>query len=355
MEQRTCPRILSHCVLRPADVPPRFEGFEVVGTFNPAVIEAEGGFVFLIRVCERPTETRPGLVALPRWDLERDSPAIDWTRLDEVEFLDPRLVRSRANNHLRLTFLSWILVGHSRDGLTIDRFGPAMPPATRYETFGIEDPRLTKIDDRYYFTYVAVSEHGIATALASTSDFQTFERHGIIFPPENKDVVLFPEKIDGRYVAMHRPNPNGQFTAPEIWLSQSPDLLHWGRHRQLLGQKNISWATAKIGGGTPPVRTGRGWLSLVHGNIKPDNLAPVGQYAAATLLLGLDDPSRIVGLSPGPVMVPETDFEREGYLPDIVFPTALIIRGDEAHIYYGAADAVVGVAHFALKDLLATV
>ena len=231
-----------------------------------------------------------------------------------------------------------------------------MLPTTRYETFGVEDPRLAQFDNRFYFTYVAVSWHGIVTALASTTDFQSFERHGIIFCPENMDVMLFPEKINGQYLALHRPNPNGHFSQPEIWLARSPDLLHWGGHKRLLGSE-AAWATVKVGGGTPPVRTTAGWLSLYHGQIGPerDSVRPsdIGQYAAATLLLALDNPEQIVGMSSDPVMYAEIDFERSGYLPDIVFPTALLLRGDHVNVYYGAADTATGVA--ALDGLLGTI
>jgi predicted GH43/DUF377 family glycosyl hydrolase len=311
----------------------QFEGFEVIGTFNPAAIEFDDGIALLVRVAERPTEIREGYVALPHWN---------WRRL-------------RLSGHLRLTFISWLLVAFSRDGLSIDRFGEAaLLPATRYEAFGIEDPRLAKFGDRFYFTYVAVSEHGVATALASTDDFRSFERHGIIFCPENKDVVLFPETINGQYVALHRPNPNAHFCPPEIWIARSPDLLHWGGHERLIGRK-AAWATIKIGGGTPPVRTGRGWLSLFHGHIASERTTDIGQYAAATMLLDLDDPRRITGVSPKPVMRAETDFERSGFLPNIVFPTALVSHADKLDVYYGAADAATGVARYSLDEMLATV
>jgi len=346
-------RILTRCLLRPADVRPQFEGFEIIGTFNPAAIEFGDGVVLLVRVAERPTETREGYLALPYWNWRRGGVAIDWRRLDEVEVVDPRVVRLRPSGHLRLTFISWLLVAFSRDGLSIDRFGEPLLPATRYETFGIEDPRLAKLDDRFYFTYVAVSEHGVATALGSTADFQSFQRHGIIFCPENKDVILFPEKIGGQYVALHRPNPNAHFCPPEIWIARSPDLLHWGGYERLLGSE-AGWATIKVGGGTPPVRTGRGWLSLFHGHIEPQRLGDAGQYAAAAMLLDLEDPRRIVGLSPRPVMQSEADFERSGFLRDIVFPTALVGRGDELDVYYGAADTAAGVARYSLDELLAT-
>jgi predicted GH43/DUF377 family glycosyl hydrolase len=353
-------RILTRLLVNPGDIRPQFDGFEVIGAFNPAAIEYNDGVALLIRVVERPTETRDGFIALPYYDYERGQIAIEWRSLDEVELVDPRIVRLKPSGHIRLTFISWLLAAFSQDGLQIDRFGSRpMLPATRYEAFGVEDPRLAKFGDRFYFTYVAVSQHGIVTALASTIDFESFERHGIIFCPENKDVILFPEKINGQYVAFHRPNPNARFAQPEIWLARSPDLLHWGAHERLLGSE-ASWATVKVGGGTPPIRTPRGWLSLYHGHIAPTsstcgpdlNQDDIGEYAAATLLQSLDNPSHIIGMSPRPIMRAEADFERSGYLRNIVFPTALLHRGEHVDVYYGAADTATGVARYALEDLL---
>jgi predicted GH43/DUF377 family glycosyl hydrolase len=350
-------RLFSRLLATPEDIPPRLAGFEVIGVFNPAAVAFDNGVALLLRVVERPTETRAGFVALPFWDVERTSIAIDWLPLSEIEIIDPRVVRLRATGDVRLTFISWLLPAFSRDGLAIDRIGdrPFMP-ATRYEIFGVEDPRLAKLDGRYYFTYVAVSPHGIVTALASTKDFQSYTRHGIIFCPENKDVILFPERVGGRYLAFHRPNPSSQFSRPEIWLARSHDLIHWGEHERLLGNE-AEWATAKIGGGTPPVRTTGGWLSLYHGNIRPDAegaaRGEIGDYAAAALVQALDDPSRIVGMSRAPVMVAETDFERSGYLPNIVFPTAMLPVGDDlVNVYYGAADTSTAVTQFSIGELI---
>jgi beta-1,2-mannobiose phosphorylase / 1,2-beta-oligomannan phosphorylase len=349
------PRVLTRCLLRPEDVPPRFDGFEVVGVFNPAAVAYKDGVALLIRVAERPREVREGFIALPYWDSQRGQTAVDWFGVDEVAMIDPRVVRVKSGGQTRLTFLSWIMAAFSRDGLSIDSVGETpFLPADEYETFGVEDPRLTRLGDRFYFTYVAVSEHGISTALASTEDFQSFRRHGIIFCPENKDVVLFPEKIGGQYAALHRPNPRTQFAAPEIWLARSPDLLHWGSHRRLLGSE-VVWATAKIGAGTPPVRTDRGWLSLFHGQMRLERLGKIGPYAAAAMLLDLDDPSRVVGISPRPVMCAEQDLEQAGFVSNVVFPTGIILRGDQLDVYYGAADTSTGVARFALADVLATI
>jgi len=331
----------------------------VIGTFNPAAVDFEDEVALLIRVVERPIETRTGYVALPYWDHLQGAIAVEWQSLDEVELLDPRIVRIKATGHIRLTFISYLLPAFSRDGISIERAGECpLLPATRYETFGIEDARLAKLNGRYYLTYVAVSRHGIATALASTADFQSFERHGIIFCPENKDVILFPEKIGDDYVAFHRPNPNAHFSPPEMWLARSRDLIHWGRHERLLGGE-AAWASVKVGGGTPPIRTARGWLSLYHGHIAPSDaerrVGGIGQYAAAAMLLDLNDPTRIVGLSPHPVMRAEAEFETSGYLPNIVFPTAMVRRGSDVDVYYGAADANTGVARYALDELLATI
>ena len=104
-------------------------------------------------------------------------------------------------------------------------------PDSEMEEFGVEDPRITALGGRYYFTYVAVSRHGAATALASTTDFRQFERHGIIFCPENKDVVLFPEQVGGEFVALHRPNAATPFCRPEMWVARSPDLVRLGPPR----------------------------------------------------------------------------------------------------------------------------
>lgn len=348
-------RRMTGCLVRPGDIRPRFDGFEVIGAFNPAAVEFGDRIALLIRVAERPAAVRDGFVALPYWDWQRGTVAVDWRSDDQLTRIDPRMVRLKENGNIRLTFISWLLVAFSRDGVTIDSFGSrAFAPSERYESFGVEDPRLTRIGDRFYFTYVAVSGHGVATSLASTADFSSFQRHGIIFCPENKDVVLFPEKIDGQYLAMHRPNVQSHFGSPEIWTARSPDLLHWGEHRRLLGSE-VAWATSKIGGGTPPLRTDRGWLSLFHGHVAPGAEGGVGRYAAAALLLDLERPESFLGTSSRPVMVAEEEFERSGFLPDIVFPTAAVRRDDDLLVYYGAADTSTGVVQYALDDVLGSI
>src|SRR5439155_3619406 len=134
--------------------------------------------------------------------------------------VDVRVVKRKRDNLVRLNFISHLRVARSKDGHSIDSAdGAIFGPANQYEEFGVEDPRITRIGDTFYITYVAVSRHGVATALASTRDFKSFQRHGIIFSPENKDVVLFPEKISGTYHALHRPAGSAPFTKPEMWMA----------------------------------------------------------------------------------------------------------------------------------------
>jgi predicted GH43/DUF377 family glycosyl hydrolase len=337
-------------MLRPSDLEASRDELEVAGVFNPGAIAVDDGVVLMVRVAERPKEKRPGFTALPRWEAG-SGVVVDWVPDEELELLDPRIVRRKRDGLVRLTFTSHIRVMRSKDGRSMDSEGARFLPESEYEEFGVEDPRITRLGDAFYVTYVAVSRHGAATALASTTDFRRFERHGIIFYPENKDVVLFPEQIGGEYVALHRPNAATPFTKPEMWLARSPDLIHWGRQEHLpVGTS--PWETGRAGAGTPPVRTPRGWLEIYHGCRKAQSESGVGVYSAGALLLDLDDPARVIGQSAEPVLVPESDFEREGFVPNVVFPTGIVERHDTALVYYGAADTATAVVEFSRTELL---
>ncbi|MBN1346772.1 MAG: glycoside hydrolase family 130 protein [Phycisphaerae bacterium] len=345
-------RLFNACLLRPEDLKPSHDELEVVGTFNPGAIDGDGEVVILVRVAERPRERREGFTGLPRWRPDSGL-TIDWVPSEELTPLDPRVVERKRDGLIRLNFISHLRVVRSKDGRSVDSIdGATFTPATAHETFGVEDPRITRIGDTFYFTYVSVSSHGACTSLASTKDFETFKRHGVIFPSENKDVVLFPEKIGDDYVALHRPNAATPFCTPEMWLARSPDLIHWGRNAYFLGGES-GWQTGRIGAGTPPIRTDEGWLEIYHGNRRPTKPGDVGVYSAGAVLLDTDDPSRIVRHTDGAVMEPEADYEREGFVPNVVFPTGIVDRGDVYQVYYGAADAFTGVVEFSKRELLA--
>ena len=208
----TVTRLSSRLLLRPQDVPASRDDFTVVGVFNPGAVRFDGEVVLLVRVAEWPREKRPGFFGLPRWDAT-EGLTVDWMPDTEWESVDPRVVRRKADGLIRLTFTSHLRVVRCGDGRTVREISNVTFQAqAEIEEYGVEDPRITWLNGRYYFTYVAVSRHGPATALASTTDFRTFERHGIIFCPENKDVVLFPERIGGNYTALHRPVCGSPFT-----------------------------------------------------------------------------------------------------------------------------------------------
>jgi beta-1,2-mannobiose phosphorylase / 1,2-beta-oligomannan phosphorylase len=353
-QSSTLSRLFNACLLRPRDVPASQDDVEVIGVFNPGAVSTAQGVVLLVRVAQRTREQRRGYTGLPRWDFEHGRIVTDWHRDNEVGPVDIRVIRHKESDCVRLNFTSHLRVFFSNDGKRIDSTdGVTFRPENVYEEYGIEDPRITRIGDVYWITYVAVSRHGVATALASTRDFRTFERHGIIFPPENKDVVLFPEKIGEHYYALHRPNPATAFTKPSMWIATSRDLTHWGAHEQLLGGHD-TWDIGRIGAGTPPLRTREGWLEIYHGNSKRAEDMGIGTYSGGLLLLDLDNPRRIIGRS-GAVFRPETEYEREGFVPDVVFPTGVVERDGRLLVYYGGADTFTGVVEFSLKDVLEAV
>jgi beta-1,2-mannobiose phosphorylase / 1,2-beta-oligomannan phosphorylase len=344
-------RRFERLLLSPSDLTPLREDFQVVGVFNPGAILVDGEVILLVRVAERPSEARAGHTALPRW-----SPGvgleIDWVADDDIEVVDPRVVKRKADGLVRLTFISHLRVVRSGDGRSVSEITDIrFLPDSELEEFGVEDPRITAIDGRYYFTYVSVSRHGAGTALASTIDFKTFVRHGMIFCPENKDVVLFPERIAGEYVALHRPNAATPFCRPEMWIARSDDLIHWGRHECLHGG-GAAWETGRVGAGTPPLRTSDGWLAIYHGNRQPTQQGEVGMYSTGILLLDLENPARIRRRTAASIFEPTSDFERKGFVPDVVFPTGAVETPDSYLVYYGAADNCTAVVEFRRDDVL---
>ncbi len=344
-------RLSDSLILSPCDIRPSQCNWEVIGVFNPAVAILGDDLVMLARVAERPTEKRLGWTALPRWS-DTGETAVDWVRDKDLHKTDARVVAINDSGDLRLTSVSHFqLFRKSILGSDAWQCVDALLPEGCLEEYGIEDPRMTKIEDTYWITYVAVSRSGAATALISTTDFATFQRHGIIFACENKDVVLFPDRITGTYVALHRPNPNQHFSPPQIWLARSPDLLHWGHHEPILRGVD-SWEGDRVGSGTPPILIDEGWLTLYHGSESSSIAGTVGHYAVGAVLLDRDDPSHVIGRSREPIMRSMTDYEINGFVPNVVFPTAMLDVEDEWHVFYGAADTSVAMTRFSKRAVL---
>lgn len=348
------PRVFSKLLLGPQDVPSSNDDFEVVGAFNPGAVRMHDEVVLMVRVAERPRERRAGLTGLPRWNADQGL-TVDWVSNAELDPVDARVVQCKADGRVRLTFISHLRVVHCGGGRAVREVGDVtLRPQALWEEFGVEDARITPLGDRFYITYVAVSRHGPATALASTADFRTFDRHGIIFCPENKDVVLFPEQLDGRFAALHRPVCGTPFTRPEMWVARSPDLRHWGEHTPLAFTGG-AWQSGRVGAGAPPLRVADGWLEIYHGNQRPARPGDVGTYYGGAILLDADDPSRVIGRLPEPFLTPELPFEVAGFVPNVVFPTGVVRDADDLLVYCGAADACTTVVGFSERDILAAI
>lgn len=344
-------RLSGSLLLQPSDIQPSGTGLEVIGVFNPAVALVAGQLVMLARVAERPTEQRPEWTPLPYWS-EDGVLTVDWVRDEDLRVVDARVVALRNSGHLRLTSVSHFqLLRQSPAGSGAWEYMASLLPQVGSEEYGIEDPRLTQVGDTYWITYVAVSRCGAATALMSSVDLVTFQRHGIIFPSENKDVVLFPKRIEGEYVALHRPNPNSHFSPPQIWIARSPDFRYWGRHAPVVHGIR-PWEGDRVGSGTPPILIDQGWLTLYHGSAISNVAGMVGSYAAGALLLDREDPSRVIGRSVDPVMLPTADYETHGFVPNVVFPTAMLDVGQDVQVFYGAADTCVAMAQFSKQSVL---
>lgn len=338
-------------ILTPQSVPPSRPELEVVGVFNPAVTRHDDAVLLLLRVAEAAPARSEDEITAPVYDADGGRLHVKrWRRgAKGVDAGDPRTVT--VDGRTWLTSLSHLRVARSRDGVHFEvERAPAMFPATPYESFGIEDPRITLIDGTYWINYTAVSPLGIATALASTTDFRTFHRHGIIFPPNNRDVTIFPDRIDGRYVALHRPMPEG-IGQPAMWAATSSDLLSWGEHRFVAAARTGSWDDAKIGGGAVPfpvwARGQSGWLAIYHGVTS----SPL-TYSLGALWLDARDPSRVIARSREPILCPEKPYEREGFFGGVVFTCGLLVEDDLVRIYYGAADGVTAVADLSLEEIL---
>lgn len=269
------------------------------------------------------------------------------TQLDGETVLLCRVEDCRGFSHLT--------VARSQDGKTgwkVDS-SPTMARSEEYheEQWGLEDPRIVWFEpgEKYAVIYTSFSPAGPQVSLAFTKDFQNFERRGVLLPPEDKDASLFPRKFGDRYVLIHRPIVRGE---QHVWISFSPDLVHWGDHEILLTRRSGWWDDAKVGLGPQPIETSEGWLMIYHG---VRETASGSLYRVGLALLDRDDPTRVIKRCDPWVMGPREDYEYRGDVPGVVFPTGAVVdeSSGELRIYYGAADSTVGMASAQLDEVLA--
>ncbi len=245
--------------------------------------------------------------------------------------------------------ISHLTVARSKDGIGDWQIDPAptlMPRPADYpeETWGIEDPRITWIEElgKYAICYTSYSQGGPLVSIAMTEDFKTYQRLGPVMPPEDKDAALFPVRFDGLWAMIHRPVPRSTQFGANIWISFSPDLKHWGNHQEIiLARRGGWWDANKIGLSAPPLRTEHGWLLLYHG-VKMTVSGSI--YRLGMCLLDLNDTLNVLRRTDKWIFGPRAVYEREGDVDDVVFPCGWVVRGDMIYMYYGAADSCIALA-----------
>jgi len=262
-----------------------------------------------------------------------------------------------------INYISSIGLALSEDGVHFQRLPePVIRPDTPVDKWGCEDPRLTRLDvngkPTWWVTYTALSApafsgQGDRVGIASSHDLRTFTKHGVLIPDaQDKDAVIFPEYIGGRVALLHRIAPNIQIA----YLPRPEDLRHpnWGYWRTYLQdvesytllRPQFSWERRKIGAGPPPVKTEAGWLLIYHG-VSEDRV-----YRAGVALLDLENPQRVLARLTDPILEPLASYEKEGDVPNVVFPTGALLRDGQLYVYYGAADKVCALATVSLDALL---
>ncbi len=257
----------------------------------------------------------------------------------------------------RTHFLGWAT---SDDGIHWD-----VDPDARFHVPGLSgpaDPRLTVIDGRCYVC-VSESSDGLCGAIAVSDDLRSWELLSIS-APDNRNMVLFPERVNGNFIRFERPfrsydMPRHEYA--DMWLSESPDGRYWGKTRIVLRVDEVPFCNVKLGAAGQPIRTDSGWLTLFHAtHDDPETLYPTWRnedwhrlYCAGVMMLDLEDPSKIIGMSRVPLMVPREPYETDGYRSATIFPTGTFLEPDgTVKIYYGACDTSICLATARLSDLV---
>lgn len=288
------------------------------------------------------------------------------------------LYRAAGDTEMHLIYLG---LAKSKDGIHFVRQSdqPNLSPSeNNADAGGIEDPRLVKFGDWYFLTYASrpyapgrywlnaprpwvnppeagpqfLQWNDTVTHLAITKDFQTYKKLGRITDTrtDDRDVVFFPEKVNGQFVRLSRPmywcGKGYPCEKPSIWIASSSDLMEWN-HSQLLIKGETWWETRKIGAGCPPIKTPDGWVELYHGVCDKD-----GEYRVGALLLDLADPTKILARTKEPIMCAEEPYEKKGFYNGCVFPTGNVLLGDTLYIYYGSSDSVICLATCSISELV---
>jgi len=342
----------------------------VLGAFNPGFEKLpNGNCIMMVRVAESLKNiVKNNFFKVIRWT-HKDNYTIDRYPINDVDTSDPRKYKLHKFKHAKvfgLTSFSWILpVELTPDGLNIVKihYDKIIEPTETYQEYGVEDARITKIDDKYWMTTCSVSSERHSTTLYSSEDGINYQLEGIILDHQNKDMVLFPEMIDNKYFALTRPLGDLYFSTPidsiynpgpSINLSQSPDLLHWKPcDKPFIRAQRDTQMSMKLGSGAPPIRTEKGWLVLFHGVEKKGE---VGIYRTFKSYLDLEKPWIIKSIDyENPVMEAESELTKEIqdkiYIEDVVFTTGIISNGNHFIVASGELDLCCRITHISKTNL----
>ena len=305
-----------------------------------------------------PWQDKPAGAALPVWRYS-ENPIVDRNPVQGISRIFNSAVQPFGDGFVgvfrgeQTDGIPFIYLGMSRDGINwnfdsekihfTNGNGETAEPVYAY------DPRLIRIDDTYYIIWCQ-DAFGAALGMAKTKDFRSFVRLENPFLPFNRNGVLFPKKINGKYMLLSRPSDSGHTPFGDIFLSESPDLEYWGHHRHVMGTTGNWWENVKIGGGAAPIETDKGWLMIYHGVTGTCNGFV---YSMGAALLDKEEPSRVLHRSRRYILTPEKWYEERGFVPNVCFPCAALFDAPSGRIaiYYGCADSYVGLAFTTAQEL----
>lgn len=335
--------MIKKLIITADSIRPSREDFEVIGVFNPAVTLYKGQTIMLARVAERPRQDDADYYKLP----VSQNKGIEILRIPKsdkaYDYSDGRVIKNSNKNYL--TSISHFRVARSANGIDFSFDGEAwVLPDNIYEEYGIEDPRITEIEGRFYITYSAISGCGINVGLMVTDDFVKFEKLGYILHSDNKDCVLFPQKIEGKYFCLHRPSIS-HFGKPDIWIAESDNLRYWGNHKIMPEARAGCKDSERVGAGAAPLKTDKGWLIVYHG---ADSST---RYHLAAMLLDLQNPNKPVMRSKKALLEPTEEYEKSGFTPNVVFTCGMVPYDGGVRIYYGVCDENIAVADVTMEEI----
>ncbi|WP_437399520.1 glycoside hydrolase family 130 protein [Flagellimonas lutimaris] len=334
-------------LLSPNDLEPSQPEMTIECLLNPGVFKYKEKTCMVLRVAER-TNQKEGLVSVPIYDEKGQLKIKDFSLDDpKLDNSDARVITYDGEQYL--TTISHLRILFSTDGVTFKEsmeFPPIFGQGT-YESYGIEDCRVSQMGDTYYLTYTMVSSNGVGVGMKTTNDWKNFKSHGMILSPHNKDCAIFEQTIKGKYYAFHRPS-SPELGGNYMWIAESMDGIHWGNHKCLARTRPNRFDSARLGAGAAPIKTEKGWLAIYHGADHHH------RYCLGALLLDLEDPSKVISRSETPIMEPEETYEKVGFFGEVIFTNGHVIDGDDIHMYYGASDEHVALATLSISEILKT-